>query len=348
MTGCWRAAPTETGRMLNKNELLALEEKLKTKTVGIVGDFCVDVYWHADMKRSALSRETPHFPLPVTDERVSLGAGGNVAANLAALRPGAVKALTLAGDDWRGVLLRERAAACGIFADGVITVPGRMTNAYCKPMRHGISDVVYEDPRLDFEAQAPITEETEALALEALQKLALSVDVLCVADQFAFGIVTPAVRNALCAYAADGLPVVADSRSRIGTFRRCILKPNEVECWRALYGDEAPQPDSAHEIRAAADALAKRNDALVFCTLGVHGAYLTRGEGGTAVPALRVEGPVDICGAGDTSLAAFSAALACGESPETAAAFAAMASAVTVQKLGETGTVSFAEISALA
>ena|GEM_PF-4288646 len=32
-----------------------------------------------------LSRETPHFAMPVVEERVSLGGGGNVAANMAAL-----------------------------------------------------------------------------------------------------------------------------------------------------------------------------------------------------------------------------------------------------------------------
>ena len=32
------------------------------------GDGCLDVYWHADMTRSELSRETPHHNLPVVQE----------------------------------------------------------------------------------------------------------------------------------------------------------------------------------------------------------------------------------------------------------------------------------------
>lgn len=334
--------------MLSKTALLALEEQLKTKTVGILGDFCVDIYWYADMTLSELSRETPHFPLPVTAERVSPGAGGNVAANLAALRPGAVKALALIGDDWRGTLLKERLLACGIPTDGLISVPGRVTNAYCKPMRQGLSQVVYEDPRLDFEARAPITAETEADVLDGLRRLAAEVDVLCVSDQFANGIVTPAVRKAVCALAEDGLPVVVDSRSCIGDYRHCIVKPNEVECWRALHAQETKPPADPEEIHLAADTLAKKNDALVFCTLGAAGAYLTRGSAGKSIPAVRVSGPIDICGAGDTSLSSFSAALACGAAPEEAAVFASMASAVTVQKCGETGTAAFAEIIRLA
>lgn len=59
----------------------------KNARIGIIGDFCVDIYWHADMRKSELSRETPHYPLPIVGERVYLGAGGNVAANLAALAP---------------------------------------------------------------------------------------------------------------------------------------------------------------------------------------------------------------------------------------------------------------------
>ena len=37
--------------------------------VGLVGDMCLDAYWTADMKKSELSRETPHFPLPIVSER---------------------------------------------------------------------------------------------------------------------------------------------------------------------------------------------------------------------------------------------------------------------------------------
>ena len=36
-------------------------EKLGKGRIGVIGDFCLDVYWHADMTKSELSRETPHF-----------------------------------------------------------------------------------------------------------------------------------------------------------------------------------------------------------------------------------------------------------------------------------------------
>ena len=330
--------------MLTKERIAEIQQDLKGKTVGIVGDFCLDIYWRADMTRSELSRETPHFPLPVTEEAVSLGAGGNAAANIAALCPEKVVGLSLYGDDWRGALLLEQAAKLGIASGLFIKTQGRFTNAYCKPMRKGVSDVVYEDPRLDFDNYTPIDKATEDAVIANLDRLAEECDVLCVADQFRYGVVTDRVRERIIHHATNGLPVIADSRYNIAKYTDCILKPNEAECWRAVYGDEGYLTASVDELTAAADTLAQRNHATVFCTLGANGSYLTKGENGVRTPAVKVAGPLDICGAGDTTLAAFACALAAGASYAEAARLASFASAVTVQKIGVTGTATFEEI----
>ena len=60
-------------------------KKLGKGRIAVIGDFCLDVYWHADMTKSELSRETPHFPLPIVQERLSPGGAGNVVMNLLAL-----------------------------------------------------------------------------------------------------------------------------------------------------------------------------------------------------------------------------------------------------------------------
>ena len=330
--------------MLTKERIAAIEKALRTKTVGIIGDFCLDVYWQADMTRSELSRETPHFPLPVVEERFAPGAGGNAAANLAALRPGKILALSVYGGDWRGALLLDELKRRGIDPSLLVKTERRFTNAYCKPLRKGISDVIYEDPRIDFDNFNPIDRETEDTVLTRLQELSGKIDVLCVADQFQYGIVTDRVREAISALAKAGLYVVIDSRCRVGDYTDCILKPNEVECWRAVYGDDGFLGASDEEFRIAADLLAKKNNATVFCTLGARGSYLTDGTDGVMTDAVPVTGELDICGAGDTSLSAFASALAAGATVKEAAQMAALASAVTVKKIGETGTASFEEI----
>ena len=334
--------------MLTKKEVREITEKIKGCKIGIIGDFCVDIYWHADMTLSELSRETPHYPLPVTSEKTSMGAGGNVAANLAALCPEKIYAITLIGSDWRGMLLRSLIKESGISDEYVTETKDRFTNAYCKPMRHGISATVYEDPRLDFENRCPINEETENRVIEYLRDLSSKADVLCVADQFRYGIVTDKVRDEINSLAKNGLTVICDSRYNIGKYTDCILKPNEVECWRAVYGNDGFINASENEFLEAANALALKNNAKVFCTLGDKGSFVTDGKNGVRVGAKALTGELDICGAGDTSLSAFSLAITAGASMEKAAALAGLASAVTVKKIGMTGTASAEEIEGIA
>lgn len=334
--------------MLTKKEVREITDRIKKCKIGIIGDFCVDIYWHADMTLSELSRETPHYPLPVTAEKASMGAGGNVAANLAALNPEKIYAISLIGDDWRGMLLRSLIRKSGISDEYIIETENRFTNAYCKPMRHGISATVYEDPRLDFENREPINEKTENKVIEYLRELAKKVDVLCIADQFRYGIITDKVRDEIISLAKNGLTVICDSRYNIGKYTDCILKPNEVECWRAVYNNDGFINASEEEFLAAAKALAVKNNARVFCTLGANGSFVTDGKEGIRIGAKILTGELDICGAGDTSLSAFSLAITTGATMEKAAALAGLASAVTVKKIGMTGTATAEEIEAIA
>ena len=73
----------ETKRLqgLTRPRLTELLERMRQCRAVLIGDMCLDVYWFADMTRSKLSRETPHFPLPVVSEKMSAGAGGNAAVS---------------------------------------------------------------------------------------------------------------------------------------------------------------------------------------------------------------------------------------------------------------------------
>ncbi|MDR1630326.1 MAG: PfkB family carbohydrate kinase [Oscillospiraceae bacterium] len=330
--------------MLTKQRLHEILTNIGSVNIGIIGDFCVDIYWNADMTKSELSRETPHYPLPVVEERTYPGAAGNAAANIAALGPKSIRACGIIGDDWRGELLKSELKKRGILSEGFTLEEGLFTYAYCKPMRKGISDVEYEDPRLDFANYRAISPETEAQVIEKLDALVQEADILCVSDQFEFGIVTDQVRERILSYARNGLKVVVDSRNKISRYTGVILKPNEVECWRAVYGNEGYLHAAEEEFIEAAKALAVKNNALVMQTLGGRGSLVTDGKETHRIDAVKLDGPLDICGAGDTFLSAFSSCLAAGAAPEEAASVASLASAVTVQKIGVTGTATAEEI----
>lgn len=330
-----------------ESEIKALLSEISKIKVTVIGDICLDVYWPADMRLSSLSRETPHYPLPVVGERMSAGAGGNVAVNIAALKPEKLNVIGVTGTDWRGVCLKNVLCENGISDEYTVTAKNRITNAYCKPMRFGYSGIEFEDPRLDFESREPIDDETEAKLIENLKKCAADTDILCVSDQFEYGSVTPRVREEIIKLAKSGLKVVVDSRSNIGEYRNVILKPNEIECSRALYeNSDSLSGDGVKttEMIAAAELLAKKLDSEVILTVGSRGvAYYGNGKSGFQ-KAFDAKGPVDIVGAGDCFLSAFSCAFAASGDFDKACFTANLAACVSVRKLNTTGSASREEI----
>jgi rfaE bifunctional protein kinase chain/domain len=317
-------------------------EKLGRGRIAVIGDFCLDVYWHADMTKSELSRETPHFPLPVVAERLSPGGAGNVVMNLLALEPESVEAIGVFGEDWRGEALRGLLKKAGAGISGVVTDPTRMTNTYIKPLRKGYADnVVYEDPRLDFTNYDPLGAETEKRIIQALNRIAKKCDVLCVCDQMPFGCVTPAVRARIIELGRAGLTVVVDSRDRIGLYTDAIVKPNEIESARAFEG-----AIPATEFAMLASALEKRTGRPAIVTAGDKGCYVSENGKTVHVPARRVTGEIDFCGAGDTFLSGFAASIAGGFTVADAARIACCCSSVTIKKLKTTGTADRSELAA--
>ena len=302
----------------------------------VIGDFCLDVYWYADMTKSELSRETPHFPLPVTKEVTSPGGAGNVANNLAALKIAAVYAIGVAGCDWRGEEMLSVLKARGIDTSGIVRAFDRFTNTYIKPCKVGFAGEPVEDARIDFEAREKLDEKSEAEILKRLDEITEKVDVICVCDQMAYGCITEKVRARLIELGKAGKTVIVDSRDRIGLYTDVIVKPNDIEAARAA-GEKDPAK--------CAEILSKKTGRPAIVTCGADGCVVYENGEAKKVPANKnITGPTDICGAGDTFLSAFSVSVASGKSLKDSAAFANSASCVTVHKLGQTGVASREEI----
>lgn len=325
-------------------DLQSILSGIKNVSIGIIGDLCLDAYWHADMKKSALSVETPHFPLPITTETYSTGAAGNVAMNAQSLCPKSVHIIAVIGKDWRGQLAKQLLTDAGIDTAHLIESQTATTNAYIKPMRHGISDVVYEDPRLDFINSAPLSAADESRILLALDAIAETCDVICVADQLPAGCITQSVRARINQLGEMGKLIVVDSRDRIMDYHHVIVKPNELEAARAFNHQDTPD---MRELTQFAISLSKKNQQLALVTMGKQGCLVASESEATHVEAQIVEPPIDFCGAGDTFIAAFALALSAQAQPQAAAAFANQAAAITIKKIGTTGTAAPNELLSL-
>ncbi len=326
---------------LTEKRLLEILDKIKTVKAVLLGDMCLDVYWSCDMTKSVLSRETPHFPLPVTEERMAPGAGGNALNNMATLSE-KVSAIGVIGDDWRGMCLKKCFNERGIDTKYIIENAGRITNAYCKPMRRGYLGFEVEDPRIDFESFSKISDETEELLIKNLREAVKNADVLCISDQFEFGCVTDKVREEINNIAKNILTVV-DSRSRIAFYRNAFLKPNEIECARALNVGSEELVEGKNNLELL-KAFGEKTNSKVCMTLGAKGVEIYNGKDIIKSGGVKVSPPIDTCGAGDCFLSAFSLALGANATEEEAAALGNLASAICVKKVNTTGSASKEEI----
>ncbi len=109
----------------------------KNARIGIIGDFCVDIYWHADMTKSELTRDSALSPADSRREG-SISVRAEMLRRISRRSPQKslfrypLSAATGAAYSWKIYSKKS-----GMDRDFVIKVPDRFTNAYCKPMRKG-------------------------------------------------------------------------------------------------------------------------------------------------------------------------------------------------------------------
>jgi len=310
--------------------------RLPYLTVGVVGDLFLDRYLDLDAALAEPSLETGLDAYQVVRVRAAPGAAGTVMNNLAALGVGRILPLAVIGDDGEGHELRQALDALRFVDQRHLSVTrDRRTPTYTKPMLCQAGHPPRELNRLDIKNRSRLPADLEDRILHSLNHLWREVDALVVLDQVSeedCGVVTRRVRQRLEELAAHDPHkfVLADSRERIGEFRRVSLKPNERECRRALsQADDAP-PDVLR--------LAQRTERPVFCTCGDQGILLAEAPRVEMIPAYPVNGPIDVVGAGDATSAGIVSARAAGASLADAAAFGCLVASITIQQLGTTGT----------
>jgi rfaE bifunctional protein kinase chain/domain len=337
------SAPTPSFERVN--ELLWRAPRMR---ILVMGDFFLDKYLVTDPVLSELSIETGLEARQVVDVRCNPGAAGTVTNNLAALEVGQIHALGVIGDDGEGYELVKGLEKTRVQTKMLFRVADRFTPTYTKPMiRTGTGEIELE--RLDIKNHRPLSTGLEAKLIEALEgglrRAPRAVVLLDQVYERNTGVITDCIRNALPKLAAQNPSIhfFADSRERIGEFKGFMIKPNIHEAARALN-----MPDRNNfSLNDSAEIGLKLREQIgkdVFLTLGVEGILVCGQESVIHVPALPVSGEIDIVGAGDSATAGIVTALCAGASPVEAAYLGNLCAAVTIRKLGTTGTVSQDEI----
>jgi rfaE bifunctional protein kinase chain/domain len=330
--------------MLTDESLGAILDRISQLTIGVVGDLFLDRYLYIDANLTEPSLETGLDAYQVTRVRSQPGAAGTVLNNLAALGVRSAPTIALIGDDGEGYELRQALDRLRIVDTRyVISSHGRRTPTYTKPMLEEPGQPARELNRLDIKNRNPTPPDAEGCIVSALDEITPRVNALLVLDQVSepdCGVITRRVRDRVAELGAQhaNKPLIADSRARIGHFQNVWLKPNQIECVRAVPG-VADGPD---RVRHCAIELARRCNRPVFCTVGADGIVVVDSriacERVVQVPAYPVHGPIDIVGAGDSTSAGIACALAAGATLPDAAAFGNLIASITIQQIGTTGT----------
>jgi rfaE bifunctional protein kinase chain/domain len=333
--------------MVSIDRLLDILDRMPELRILLAGDLFLDRYLEIDRSLTEVSLETGLEAHQVTEVRSSPGAGGNVIANLRALSV-QVSVVSIIGDDGEGYMLRRHLADLGVDTTGLVVAPDRVTPTYTKPMMHEPDGTVHELSRLDICNRTPTPARVEQAAVKMMQELASSADGILVADQVSapeVGVVTTRLREALTESARTHprKPHMVDSRMRVGLFERFMLKPNAAEALRAL-DREATDVIPLEQAGAAGSVLARRVGRTVFVTVGDRGILVCDERRSEHVPAVPVKGEIDVVGAGDTTISAMLASLCAGATETEAAEIGNLASSVTIQKIGTTGTASPQEV----
>lgn len=332
-------------------ELRAILDRFPNQRIAVVGDFFLDKYLVIDAELEEPSLETGLPAHQVTEIRNSPGAAGTVVNNLIALDAGKVAAFGVVGEDGAGFELKSTLSRMGVDVSSLFADSRIFTPTYMKPVSRDAAGIETELSRLDVLNRRGVEGGLGVLVGDALAARIAEFDAVIVVDQVSdAGIVDTTLRSRLAEFGRihANVFILADSRFSVGEFLNVCLKPNIHEVRRALKNESI----DAFE---AANLLSKQSGRDVFLTCSAEGIVLATPDGKTKqVDGVKVDGPTDPTGAGDSASAGIALASASGATNLQAAAIGNLVASITVEQLRTTGTASrekvlqrFAQISSL-
>ena len=330
-------------KILNKQLIEKILCNAKTAKIGVVGDFCLDVYWFLNEIASEKSLETDLPTWPIAEQEYSLGGAGNVVNNLHALGCENIHVFGVVGTEPWGQKLMQKLYKLNVNCEGMITQEKHWaTPAYVKPYKEQ-----NELNRIDFGNFNKLDTETLNCLLSLLEKNLQNQDIVIISQQIAGSLFVDEfieklliLINKFC----DTLFIV-DSRHNSGDFPSAILKLNDFTA-ESMVDNTTPNGVGVTRENAikTAKTLCKKLKKTIFITRGINGCILVDEGVIKEIPSIKITGKIDTVGAGDSMLAGICIGLVSGQDAYNSACLGNLAAAVTIQKLYQTGTVSPEEL----
>ncbi len=322
------------------DKLRAIVEAFPKLTITVLADLVADEFVYGEISR--VSREAPVLILKHRERTVVPGGGANAIYNLADLGV-TVLPVGVVGEDEPGRMLLHRFRQKHISLSGIVRVKGYTTVTKTRILAGMTHSARQQVVRVDREPETELDDELRSRLLATTRKFLPLSEALLVSD-YGYGAVTPKMVSYLRERRmVNGIPVTLDSRYRLLEYTGVTAAtPNEPEVEQALGLRIGQDTDRLY---AAGKKILER--------MKLESLVITRGRDGMVTFARRqkpVEIPIhgsdqvaDVTGAGDTVIATFTAALAAGADPESAARLANYAGGIVVMKRG-TATVTREEL----
>ncbi|MCP4179005.1 MAG: HAD family hydrolase [bacterium] len=317
---------------------------IKKSRIGVIGDFCLDVYWEINEVKSEISVETGLQTRAVELQKYSLGGAGNVVNNIHSLGVENIKVFGVLGDDPFAYQMLALMSQLNVDAKGLIKQKNNWsTHVYTKPICNDT-----EENRIDFGNFNELSNETADNLLNILRENIPSLDIIIINQQVISGLhnlenFIPKLKQIINQFPKKQF--IIDSRSFSDKYDNILHKINDYEATTLCGYDHKPDdviPRS--EVYESANKLYQKWEKPIFVTRGARGCIVIDESGIYEIPGLQIKGKLDTVGAGDSMLAGIASVLSVGYEPEFAASFGNFVAGVTVQKLYITGTASPEEV----
>jgi len=317
------------------NDLQKVIARFKGKRIVVFGDLVADVFLYGEISR--ISREAPVLILNHKETQVVPGGGANAIHNISAL--GAVPIpVGLVGDDAEGKQLLDYLSDLRIDLSGIAVTKSYRTPSKMRILAGAVHSQRQQIVRID--SGSGLQDQKLRNAIERKLKLAMKgADALLISD-YGYGLATPEIVSRV---RSNSVTTTIDSRFSLMTFTGLTAAtPNEPEVEAAL---GTPIGNDVKKLEwAGRTLLRKLKHSAVLITRGKDGMTLfERGKRSIHIPIHGSDEVADVTGAGDTVIATFTLALACGATYHQAAQLANFAGGVVGMKYG-TRPVTYREL----
>ena len=324
----------------DRRALLSILTTFPRQQVVVLGDLVADEFIYGEIAR--VSREAPVLILKQREKQVVPGGGANAANNLVDLGAQVIP-VGVVGDDDSGEALLRYFREKEVPLTRVLRIRGRLTPTKSRVLGGLAHWQRQQIVRVDREPAPPLAEPVRRRLTRSVLPLLRAASALLISD-YGYGSTSARELETLRRRAGRRpLPITVDSRYDLLTYHRATAAtPNEPEVEAAFGQAIGNNLDRLH-----------RSGRRLLRHMSLQALLVTRGRDGMALfepkrapchlPIMGSDQAVDVTGAGETVIAAFTLALACGASFLHAAMLANCAAGLVVMKRG-TATVSAREL----